>query len=157
MTGVVEHIEAEPSLREETDLPTLTTGARTLLLDPHSRERFVAATRVRTLDPREAYAEKIRAALTRREPAIRDFFDIDHAVRLGLITLRNPELRDLVARKLRVPGNDAVNLSDAKVANRRDQLEADLRPVLQETDFVDFRLHGVLRLLQELVSDQRSA
>ena len=29
----------------------------------------------------EAYAEKIRAALTRREPAIRDFFDIDHAVR----------------------------------------------------------------------------
>ena len=44
---------------------------------------MVAPISVRSIDKIEALAEKFRAALSRREPAIRDFFDIDYAVRKG--------------------------------------------------------------------------
>src|SRR5690242_10709339 len=39
---------------------------------------------------------------TRREPAIRDFFDIEHGVRLALFDHRSQPLLDLVAAKLAV-------------------------------------------------------
>ena len=47
---------------------------------------MVAPVTVRCVDKIEALAENFRVALSRREPAIRDFFDIDYAVRKGLLT-----------------------------------------------------------------------
>jgi hypothetical protein len=106
---------------------------------------------VRALSLREAYAEKIRAALTRRGPTIRDFFDIDNAVQRGLFNHRDREMLDLVADKLSVSGNDRVDTSDAKVAILRGQIEAQLRPVLRAKDYEGFELQRVLALLKEVV------
>jgi hypothetical protein len=103
------------------------------------------------LQLREAYAEKIRAALTRRDPAIRDFFDIDHAVRNALFDHKNRAVLDLVAAKLLVAGNEPVNLSEAKLAVLRGQLEAQLRPVLRTKDYEAFDLQRVIVVLEELV------
>ncbi len=86
---------------------------------------------VHVLQYREAYAEKIRAALTRPIPAIRDFFDIDHALQGARLDRRNLELLALVAKKLSVATNDPADLSESKRANLRSQLMTDLRPVLR--------------------------
>ena len=66
------------------------------------------------LSCRETYCEKLRAALTRREPAIRDFYDIDHGVRSGRLNTDDRRVIDLVRSKLAVPGNDPIDMSEAK-------------------------------------------
>ena len=67
-----------------TDSGTAEALARaTLSIDPFRQAAAVAPVEVPVLSCRETYAEKLRAASTRREPAIRDFYDIDHGVRSG--------------------------------------------------------------------------
>ena len=95
--GRVQHPGTDPGTRGA--LP-----ARTLLIDPFRQAAAVAPLEVPVLSYRETYAEKLRAALTRREPAIRDFYDIDHGVRSGRLKTDDRRLIDLVRRKLAVPG-----------------------------------------------------
>ena len=82
VTGEREFINVEVSLREEIILPSELLPARTLLRDPHSAQARTSSRECLRPATSEAYAEKIRAALTRPEPAIRDFFDIDHALQV---------------------------------------------------------------------------
>src|SRR5207249_282641 len=96
VTGEDEFIKLEISLREQILLPPEALPARTILLDPDSNQPAFPHVRVRVLSLPEAYAEKVRAALTRREPAIRDFFDIDSAVQRGLFDHRDRTVLDLV-------------------------------------------------------------
>ncbi len=63
VTGEREFIRLEVSLREEHHLPPESLPARTLLRDPHSGRAALDPVSVRVLHIREAYAEKIRAAL----------------------------------------------------------------------------------------------
>jgi len=85
-------------------------------------------------------AEKLRAAMSRREAAVRDFYDVDHAARrLGFRT-NDSELIALVRAKLTVPGNDPVDVSPARMMILRSQMEAHLRPVLRDRDFAEFDL-----------------
>ena len=156
VTGEYEHIKVEVSLREETVLPAELFPAHTLLRDPHPSRTTLPVVTVRALQLSEAFAEKIRAALTRRPPAIRDFFDIDHAVRSGVFGHRDPSILALVARKLAVPGNNTVDLSGAKIALLRNQLEAELRPVLRRADYEAFDLPRVVAVLEELLRIERS-
>lgn len=88
----------------------------------------------------EAFAEKFRAALTRREVAIRDFYDIDYGVtRLGLRPT-DSKMVELVREKIDIPGNDPVNVSDLRMSSLRGQLTTRLRPVLRQSDFDKFDL-----------------
>jgi predicted nucleotidyltransferase component of viral defense system len=79
-TGQDESIKVEFSIREPILEPVEHLPARTLLVDPFRQTAVVAPMKVPALSCHETYAEKLRAALTRREPAIRDFYDIDHGV-----------------------------------------------------------------------------
>jgi predicted nucleotidyltransferase component of viral defense system len=151
VTGEREFIRVEVSLREEHLMPPELLPARTLLRDPHTGQPALAPVSVRVLHVQEAYAEKVRAALTRREPAIRDFFDLDHAVRRILFDHRDRTMLDLVAAKLSVAGNRPVDLSEAKVAKLRDQVETHLRPVLRTMDYEAFDLLRAVLMLEELV------
>jgi hypothetical protein len=53
-----------------------------LLIDPVTGGALLDSFALNCLSRAEAYAEKFRAALSRREVAIRDFYDLDHAVRV---------------------------------------------------------------------------
>jgi|WetSurMetagenome_2_1015567.scaffolds.fasta_scaffold225288_2 pimeloyl-ACP methyl ester carboxylesterase len=53
----------------------------------------------------EAFTEKFRAALTCRDVAIRDFYDIDYASRKLDLHIDDGELIRLVKQKLSVPPN----------------------------------------------------
>lgn len=135
-----ESIKIEVSLREPILEPIESGEVRTLLLDPVSGEPLVPVCAVPCLSRAEVMAEKLRAALSRREVAIRDFFDIDYGVRRFGLRVEAPELVALLRAKLAVPGNEAVNLSEARHSDLGRQLQAQLRPVLRPRDFEEFDL-----------------
>lgn len=135
-----ETIKIEVSVREPLLRPSIRAEAHTLLLDPVSGSPLAPALPIPCLSREEAMAEKLRAALSRRDVAIRDFYDVDHAVRRLTLRVLDPELVGLVREKLAMPGNEPVDVSAARLAALRPQLEAQLRPVLRARDFAEFDL-----------------
>ena len=140
LSGEDESIKVEVSVREPILEAVRQLPARTLLIDPFHHKPVVDSMAVGVLSRREAYAEKLRAALSRRDPAIRDFYDVDQAVCSGWIDPKDPVLIELLQRKLAVPGNDAVDVSAEKLQKLEEQVEKRLKPVLREIDFADFDL-----------------
>jgi len=137
-------IKIEVGLREPLITPAETGSARTALLDPVSGISLVPAISVPCISKPEAFAEKFRAALTRREVAIRDFYDIDFGVtRLG-IRANDSDMVQLVRAKIAIPGNDTVNVSDLRMSSLQGQLKTRLRPVLRQSDFDAFDLDRAL-------------
>jgi hypothetical protein len=65
---------------------------------------------VTCLTAREAFFEKIRGALTRKDPAIRDLFDIDYVVHHQCIDLTDPTLMWYEKRKIAIPDNGAIDI-----------------------------------------------
>lgn len=145
-----ETIKIEVSLREPLLMPAVAGSARTLLLDPVTSNPLVPPVPVRCMAKTEALAEKFRAALSRREVAVRDFYDVDYAVRKGELRPEAVELAELVKQKLAVPGNDPVDISAHRLADLRKQIEPQLRPVLRERDFVEFDLERAFRTVVEM-------
>jgi len=133
-------IKVEIALREKLLATPMVAQARTLLQDPFSRKDAVNPFSVRAMSVKEAYAEKLRAALTRRNPAIRDFYDIDYAVKNSKLDPKDKELLNFVSKKLSIPGNALVDVSEARKVALARQLYAQLRPVLLEKTFLDFDL-----------------
>jgi hypothetical protein len=144
LRGADETIQFEVGLREPLLTPVVQGHAQTLLLDPVSGSPLVPALRVPCLSQQEAMAEKLRAALCRREVAIRDFYDVDHAVRRGGVRLDDAQLLALVRQKLAVPGNEPPDVAPARLDRLRPQVEAELRPVLRPADFAAFDLDRAL-------------
>jgi hypothetical protein len=150
MDGRKESIKIEVSLREPLLLPHVGGEAKTLLLDPASGDRLIPIKHVRCIAKMEAFAEKFRAALSRREVAVRDFFDLDYAVRTLGLDPDDADLITLVRRKMSVGGNDIVNLSDGRLSALRDQVEPQLRAVLREPDFAEFDLDRASNIVAQM-------
>ena len=93
-------------------------------------------------------AEKLRAALSRPEVAIRDFFDIDHAVRVTGLDVTGREFIRLLRAKLAVPGTGAVDVSLGRLADLRSQVDAQLRPVLRAREFDLFDLDRAFEIVR---------
>ena len=145
-----ETIRIEISLREPLLSAAVTGPARTLLLDPISGTAMAPVVPLPCLSRQEAMAEKLRAALSRREVAIRDFYDVDHAVRRLGFSVLEPGFVAMVGKKLRMPGNGPVDVSTARRAALRPQLEAQLKPVLRDADFAEFDLDRAFRAVAEV-------
>ena len=151
VTGENESIKLELSLREEVLLPSVEIPAKTMLIDPLTNVAAITPIIVHALSLREAYAEKTRAALTRRKPAIRDFFDLDNAVRKGLLEHRAPEFLGLVSQKLAI-AEEPVDISDERFDELGRQIETQLKPVLRTPDFEKFALGRVVALVLEIAA-----
>ncbi len=149
----VEPIGIEVALREPTLTTPLQGASKTMLLNPINGRPLVDAFPVSCLSYQEAMAEKLRAALTRREVAIRDFFDVDYAVREGALDTRDRALLDLLRRKLQVPGTARVDVSPDRAGQLRRQLEAELRPVLREQDLAQFDLERAVELVDTVARE----
>jgi len=147
-----ETITMEVGLREPLLTPAVSGEARTLLLDPISGSPLAPAVTVPCLSRVEAMAEKLRAALSRREAAIRDYYDIDHAVRRLSLDVLEPELVGLVREKLAVTGNDPVDVSSARLAALRPQRGSELKAVLRPRDFAEFDLDRAFAIVAEVAA-----
>jgi len=145
-----ETIKIEVGLREPLILPSMQAEVRTLLLDPVNELPMVPLPSVECLSWEEAMAEKFRAALSRRDVAVRDFYDIDHAVhRLGFPVL-GPGFVELVRAKLAVPGNESIDVSAGRLDDLRLQVDPELRPVLRAQDFAEFNLERAFAKVVEV-------
>jgi len=147
-----EVINIEVGLREPLLTPAINGEAKTLLLDPLSRLPHARTLPVPCVSREEAMAEKLRAALSRRDVAIRDFYDIDHAVRRLDFRPRDPALLELVRRKLAIPGNEPMDASPTRLAALKPQLESQLKPVLREPDFAEFDLDRAFATVAEVAA-----
>jgi hypothetical protein len=147
--GHEEPIKIEVSFREPFLEPLAPYPTHTLLLDPARGGEAVKPVGIKCISWLEAMAEKCRAAMTRREPAIRDFYDLDHAARVGRLDVRDPTLLALVRRKIAAPGNGPVDLSSERLAVLRKQVGPVLSPVLRRDDFEAFDIARAFALAQE--------
>lgn len=145
-------IKIEIGLREELLTLPQKGQVKTLLNDPFSRKPAVQEFSVLCMSPEEAYAEKLRAALTRKDLAIRDFYDIDYAVQGMGLHLSKKHFLDLAIRKLAVPGNDPVNITLSRKEMLKRQLETELKPILREKDFQQFDLDRAFNLVAQIGS-----
>jgi hypothetical protein len=141
-----ETIKIEVSLREPLLMPVVNGEAHTLVRNPVTNHALLSHITLRCIAKTEALAEKFRAALSRRDPAVRDFYDIDHAVRVGGLRTDSDELVQQVKQKLKVPGNDPVDVSEQRLAALRQQVEPQLRPVLRQKDFGEFDLERAFNI-----------
>ena len=144
----LEPISIEVGLREPHIEEPQRGMATTALLNPMDRLSLVEAFPVRCLSYAEAMSEKLRAALTRREVAIRDFFDVDHTVQSQGLDPGNPALMALLRRKLAMPGTGPVNVSPERMGQLHQQLEAQLRPVLRDRELAAFDLERAIAAIR---------
>ena len=126
----------------------LQASARTLLMDPFKGNELLSPATIFCLSTKEAFAEKIRAALARKDAAIRDLFDLDHAIRHKKIDMQDAELLDFARLKLQVPGTNTVDISKPRIEAMRRQLTTELQPVLRPADFAAFNFdHATAQLV----------
>jgi hypothetical protein len=84
--------------------------------------------------------------------AIRDFYDIDYAIRRLDLNPLEATLIELVRQKLAVSGNDPVDVSEARLAALRQQLDSQLKPVLRAKDFAEFDLERAFRAVVDVAA-----
>ena len=142
-----EKIKIEIGIREPLLLFSVNGEARTIIVNPFSGRPLLPVFTVHAIDMKEAYAEKVRAALTRTEPAIRDLFDLFYAVHKMMLDLDAPDFIITVKKKLDVPGNTPVDISLEYKRELGRQLEGQLRPVLRPADFDSFNMDEALELI----------
>ncbi|MBF8302460.1 MAG: putative cytosolic protein, partial [Candidatus Dadabacteria bacterium] len=150
ISGENEFIKIEIGLREQILEPVKECKALTILTNPFRDEPAILPVSVNALTMREAYAEKFRAAMTRRIPTIRDFYDIDYAIRTGKLDTAETKLLELVRHKLAVPDNDPIDISGEKLSTLRTQLETQLKPVLRNSDYESFDLDRAFDIVKKL-------
>jgi predicted nucleotidyltransferase component of viral defense system len=147
VVGPAETIKFEVGFRGDLMLPTQQVALNTLLEDPLAQKRSFAPFSAHVLAKEEAFAEKTRAALSRKVPAIRDFFDIDAIFQAGFDLYSESFLR-LVQRKIETDASAQINLTHEKKSVLQQQIDTDLKPVLQSS--VKFTLDESWRVLQTL-------
>jgi hypothetical protein len=148
----LESVKIEIGIREPLLLPSLATEIRTIVVNPFSGRPLLPIFTVLAMDMKEAYAEKVRAALTRREPAIWDLFDLFHAVHKMKLDLDEHDFLILVKQKLDVPGNIPVDISGEYKRELVRQLEGQLRPVLRPADFESFNMDEAFEMIVRIAT-----
>ena len=115
--------------------------AKTLLVNPLTQKPVLPDFLIVGLSFKETYSEKIRAALSREKPAIRDIFDIHYALKKRLIETKGfiqiHNIAPMVKYKLKTL-NRTVDLSEKRKEELLSQLQTDLKPVLRKKDFEEF-------------------
>lgn len=136
-------------------LPVISVPLSTLLLNPLFNEAAVAPIMVSSLSSTEAYAEKLRAALTRRDPAPRDLYDLHHAVESGVLDWNNEEFLRLAARKIATE-TPTDWLAAARIEAFRRGLVSELRPVLRPDVYHSLDFTKALATITTLANAMKS-
>ncbi len=145
-----ELIKIEIGIREPLLFPSVTGDIRTVVVNPFTGRPLLPVSTVQAMDMTEAYAEKVRAALTRKEPAIRDLFDLLYAVRKMKLDIDDHDFLSMVKQKLNVPGNNPIETSLEYRRELERQLEGQLRPVLRPGDFDRFNMNDAFELISRI-------
>jgi predicted nucleotidyltransferase component of viral defense system len=143
-------VKIEISLREPLLQPSEVHPTRTIALNPFTRKYLLQPFDSRSISRMEAYAEKARAALSRREPAIRDFFDLYYARKKFVFDFTSSEYIDLVQQKIAVPGNGPIDVSIKRKEDLVQQVDTQLKSVLREKDYSFFDLNESFDIVTQI-------
>ena len=155
ITGDWEKVKIEIALREPLFRPAVTGSARTLARNVFTGVDLVPPFPARVIDLTEALSEKVRAALTRLEPAIRDFFDLQYALDHLKLRLDEPDFLDLLRKKLAIPGTGPVQLTQERRNALEQQRHTELAAVLRTQDLEKFDLDRIWAVLTSLAEKLR--
>ncbi len=140
----------EIGLREQLIQKPVTVPIKTLLHDQFLGKHKVFSIELQALSLQEAYAEKIRAALTREKLAIRDFFDLDYAIEKNIIELNSKDFLPLVKRKIKDLSGIKLPLSDENLQGLKQKIQSELEPTLRTGDLQSFDLQRILEVLNKI-------
>ncbi len=148
-------IKIEIALREGLLTAPVVAPAYTLLLDALTGADPLPPVQVKCIELGEALAEKARAALTRLRPAIRDFFDLDHAIECGKLNPDDVHFLALLRYKLTAAGTGPIDTSPGKREELARQVNAELHPVLRPSEFGEFDLDRVWATVAQIAEAVR--
>jgi len=148
VTGPSNIIKFEIGFRGDMMLKPHYFGLHTLLESSFLQKKLFPVIESLVLSKEEAFAEKIRAALTRRQPAIRDFFDVEKIYLSGFDIFEESFIK-LVNRKLSFDHSSNIDLNLEKRKILESQIITDLKPVLKLND--NFLINNSWSLLQKIV------
>ena len=147
-----EGIKFEISLRQPSFLPPTIVQVKHFYQDPFSGEDLFTHGSVIALSLEESAAEKLKAAISRLTPAIRDYYDLGHFIKIGFDFVR-PDLLKLVNKKLELDGYKGdysynLGLSNQAIEELKRISESDLVPMIRADE--KFDLDVVLEYFNKL-------
>jgi predicted nucleotidyltransferase component of viral defense system len=143
-------IKIEIGLREELIQDANWIQTSTLLIDPFRETEVIPKFKTQCLTIEEVYSEKFRAALSRREPAIRDFYDIFYATQNLELDFISDSFLSLVKTKLAIPGNEPVIINPQRKKQLLNQIDTELKSVLRNQDLAQFDFESVYDLVEKV-------
>ncbi len=143
-------IKIEIGLREELLKDAIWQKTSTLLIDPYRETEFIQKFKTQCLTIEEVYSEKFRAALSRREPLIRDFYDIFYATENLELDFISDSFLSLVKTKLAIPNNEPVMINPQRKQQLINQLDTELKSVLRNQDLAQFDFESVYDLVEKV-------
>ena len=133
-------IKIDIGLGETLQESSFTTHAKTLVMNPFSGKPLLPSVPVKCLSWNETLAEKVRAIFTRKEIAVRDFFDLWHAKRNLKFTFDESTILSMAVKKISVSNYPFAALSKERLDQLEKQMITDLKPVLTDKSFRQFHL-----------------
>ena len=143
-------IKIEIGMREELIKKANWMQTSTLLIDPFRETEVILKFKTQCLTIEELYSEKFRAALSRKEPAIRDFYDIFYATQNFELDFMSDNFLSIIKIKLAVPCNEPVMINPQRKKQLVSQINAELKPVLRNQDLAQFDFELVYELVEKI-------
>jgi predicted nucleotidyltransferase component of viral defense system len=153
ITGKDETVRLEISLRHSViDKPVL-NKINHFYQDPFTGKPLIPNNTIKSLSLVEATAEKLKAAISRKEIAIRDFYDLWHISELKF-DFFNKKFIKIFRQKLKeenIEKDFSVNfgLDQDTLDDLHHRIETELAPVIKSSD--DFRLDRVLGRFNQIL------
>ncbi len=136
-------------LRGELLMAPILTKLRTVLQAPFTGEYVVMPFTFHSLSKYEAYAEKIKAALTRNRLAIRDFYDIHIALENKIINFNDENLIAYVIQKIQNSNENLIEFNNVIEDELHRKILTELVQTLRNRNVGTFNLNKVLGKLQD--------
>jgi predicted nucleotidyltransferase component of viral defense system len=137
----------EIGLREEIQCSISKEKMNTLLLNPFTQKQYMTPFYFFCLNKQEAYAEKMRAALTRTKMAIRDFYDLDYAIKNKILNLEDPNFISILKIKLAIPNATLIEFDNDKIIFLKNKIVTELMPTLNQSQKMSFDLDKIITVL----------
>jgi len=150
-------LKIEISLRQPPIDTPIKTEIKHFYQDPFTGEDLFPSRKVLSLSWKEAVAEKLKAAISRKDVAIRDYYDLWYIAEFGF-DFYDKNFIKLFKRKVADEGyagdyKENFGLSADKISFLRKQIDDLLKPVIRSGE--EFNLDKVLERFNEILGDKR--
>lgn len=153
VTGKDDTIKIEVGLRQFPIEPPVNNIIKHFYQDPFTGKDLIPTNKILSFSLREAVAEKLKAAITRKDVAIRDYYDLWHIAETNF-DFRNKEFIMLLKHKLTNEGYNGdfthnFGLTETKITLLHKQVETDLISVIRIGE--EFDLNKVLHRFNDIL------